>query len=192
MTDADLIAATLKGAMALTALWVVVFWCWRPYRVDSFRQKLFMLRHELFAFAADGGVGFDEPAYQELRMRINGMIRFADRISFSRFFFTIMLNRISHNPLLVELNQGWSKKIASVKTDRAKKQLMHYHANMDMLMLQHIITGSVTLLVAMPFTLFCMVVKHSFDRFLERFAISSPWVKSGLDMLEAQSVEACS
>lgn len=64
---------------------VAGFWYWlslyRDYRVSVFRQNLFALRDQLFDLAAQGDVGFDNPAYTTLRRQLNGFIRFGDRIS---------------------------------------------------------------------------------------------------------------
>jgi len=66
--------------VSLAGLWVLVFWLYRDYRVDLFRQELFQVRDELFDFAAQGQIPFDHPAYVGLREVFNGYIRFAHRV----------------------------------------------------------------------------------------------------------------
>ena len=66
--------------ISLLGIYGVVFWLYRDYRVDTFRQSMFSLRDKLFDFAIDGGIGFDHPAYMELRELINGYIRFGHQI----------------------------------------------------------------------------------------------------------------
>ena len=63
---------------------IIFYACLRAYYLDVFRQKLFALRDELFDFAADGGIDFSDPAYLELRQDLNGLIRFAHKISMFR------------------------------------------------------------------------------------------------------------
>jgi len=56
------------------------------YRVDHLRQELFEIRDRLFDEAADGHIGFASPAYRATRSLLNGSIRYAHRMSVSRFF----------------------------------------------------------------------------------------------------------
>ncbi len=69
------------GTFYVVGVWVLFHWCYRDYRVDVFRQKLFNLRGELFSLAASGKVDFDSPAYGMTRMTLNGFVRFAHRFS---------------------------------------------------------------------------------------------------------------
>jgi len=46
------IANELQFVVVLTFWLVVVYWLLPTYRVDSFRQKMFCVRDELFDFAA--------------------------------------------------------------------------------------------------------------------------------------------
>ena len=71
-------------AIGLFALWFWYVICWREHRVDTFRQRLFEVRDDLFDFAASGAIGFDDPAYIILRDLCNGMIRFGHRMNFTR------------------------------------------------------------------------------------------------------------
>ena len=68
--------------LGLAGIWAIWYYLWKPLRVDSFRETLFALRDELFDLAADGVVPFNDPAYTQLRLMINGMIRFAHRATF--------------------------------------------------------------------------------------------------------------
>lgn len=67
-----------SSLVSIFAIWLLVFFVFRPWRVDYTRQRLFVVRHELFMFAARGKIAFDHPAYEMLRSTINGFIRFAD------------------------------------------------------------------------------------------------------------------
>jgi hypothetical protein len=68
-------------------LWALFYLSARALLLDILRQQLFAIRDELFDFAADGGIDFDEPAYRELRGDINSLIRFAHKLSFARMIF---------------------------------------------------------------------------------------------------------
>jgi hypothetical protein len=71
------------AAVALLLVWILVMHFYREYRVDVFRQRMFVVRDELFDYAADGNLSFDHPAYTLVRTTMNGFIRFADRMTVS-------------------------------------------------------------------------------------------------------------
>jgi hypothetical protein len=78
------IVSALHLMISLFALWFLYFFCWREHRIDTYRQRLFAIRDELFDYAASGAIKFDDPAYTTLRDLSNGLIRFAHRMTFTR------------------------------------------------------------------------------------------------------------
>ena len=79
---------SVRTSLTLIALVATYFWAVKPLQVDLLRQRLFAIRDELFDFAADGGISFDDPVYRGLRDEINSFIRFAHKITFSRLVLT--------------------------------------------------------------------------------------------------------
>lgn len=81
---------------------LAVLVAWRklvlPNLRDSLRHRLFDLRHELFMFMANGGVAADARAYGHVRSAMNGWIRFAERLSFTR---TVLLAVVARDELRV-------------------------------------------------------------------------------------------
>jgi hypothetical protein len=74
----------LQSVISLAlAIWLV-FFLFNYYRVDRLRQQLFELRDRLFDEAALGRIGFSSECYTYTRTVMNGMIRFAHRLSLSR------------------------------------------------------------------------------------------------------------
>jgi hypothetical protein len=75
---------------------LVLFLIWhfgiRPYLLDRFRSELFDLRDELFDYAADGNIAFEEDRYGTLRMWLNALIRMAHRVT---FFDTIVVTQLA-------------------------------------------------------------------------------------------------
>jgi hypothetical protein len=69
----------LFGVLVLFLIWHLGV---RPYLLDRFRSKLFNLRDELFDYAADGNIEFDDARYGTLRMWLNALIRMAHRVTF--------------------------------------------------------------------------------------------------------------
>src|ERR1019366_10651823 len=77
-------APALHLGFSLVLLWGLLFFCWDEYRLDALRDKLFSLRHRLFMAAVEGHIAFDDPTYQQLRILMNGMIRFGHKLTFGR------------------------------------------------------------------------------------------------------------
>ncbi|MEJ2228087.1 MAG: hypothetical protein P8Y67_07600 [Alphaproteobacteria bacterium] len=66
--------------LSLAMIWIFLFWIYVDYRVDSFRQRVFALRDDLFDEAANGRISFGK-AYGLMRSTMNGGIRFAHQIT---------------------------------------------------------------------------------------------------------------
>jgi len=49
--------------MGLFGLWIVVNYLWRDFRNDAFREDIFSVRDEMFLYAAQNNISFDDPAY---------------------------------------------------------------------------------------------------------------------------------
>ena len=64
------------GALCLFVLWHLGI---RPYLLDRFREELFIIRDDLFDYAAEGHIDFDDPNYGAVREWLNGSIRLAHR-----------------------------------------------------------------------------------------------------------------
>ncbi|MDF3241955.1 hypothetical protein [Pseudomonas veronii] len=76
------VTIVLSAMLTLYWLYEVEY---KRYRLDKFRDKLFMIRGGLFDAAARGEIPLDHPAYLILRTNINGMIRFSHDLTFFRF-----------------------------------------------------------------------------------------------------------
>ena len=182
-------ARALHLSIGLLLLWFLLFWCWRGYRIDAFRQRLFSLRDKLFDYAANGSVSFDEPAYMMLRNRINGMIRFADCIAFPRIVWTIVAVRVLPKPL-VSKNQ-WDQALNLVSSADVRGEMKRLHLRMLVLVVKHLVTGSPILSI-----IYALISIRALLRGMTKEVsnlIISPLVASkvpGLDVIEAQAVDA--
>jgi len=67
--------------LGLLFLAVILFELFPRLALDSFRQDLYKIRDDLFLYAADGKISFDDPAYKLSRDYLNGAIRYAHKIS---------------------------------------------------------------------------------------------------------------
>jgi hypothetical protein len=132
----------IMSLLGLIALWVFWYYLWKPQRVDAFRQELFDLRTELFDLAASRVVSFDHPAYTELRLMINGVIRFAHQISLPPMVVAMVQSKQApFDPL-----SAWRKKVQELPED-ARNQILAIHDGVSVAFAKHLIGGSLILFV---------------------------------------------
>ena len=79
MIDWTQLTNFLVSGVSLTALLFTLLFLVSDYRLDDYRQKLFLLRDELFDLALDRQIDFAHPAYRFLNLRINSLIRYAHK-----------------------------------------------------------------------------------------------------------------
>ena len=53
--------------------------------LEFYRMDIFELRDELFDYAAEGNISFDNESYQLMRTLLNGYLRYAENLDISRF-----------------------------------------------------------------------------------------------------------
>ena len=118
-----LIAAVriVRFCFGLILLWVLFYLSVRSLLLDSLRQKLFAIRDDLFDFAADGGISFEDQSYRELRNDINNLIRFADKLSFARLLLASWAVREDH-PAMVSV-RNWIERVGHLDPLVKKKLL---------------------------------------------------------------------
>lgn len=106
-----LIAAVRIARLCLgvTLLWGLFYLSVRPLLLDDLRQKLFAIRDDLFDFAVDGAIDFNDRSYRELRSDINSLIRFADKLSFIRLLLAFLAAHDDH-PATVAVRQ-WTERV---------------------------------------------------------------------------------
>lgn len=139
----------LSGSLGAIACWTLWFYFVKEQRVDAFREELFCIRRDLFLLAASGKISFDSNPYTELRYRINGMLRFAHRISLRTSFVAAKLAEI--NPDKTNVYDEWKKSLEDVPAD-VRAELNSIHSRMFRAYMNHLVHGSVTLsLVAFAF-----------------------------------------
>lgn len=79
----------LRSVLGLMILWFFVYYLWRDYRIDSFRDDLFSIRDRMFLFAANGNISFDHPAYALLRNRMNTVLRYGHAFTMTRMLIAL-------------------------------------------------------------------------------------------------------
>ncbi|MDO8433669.1 MAG: hypothetical protein Q7S58_14790 [Candidatus Binatus sp.] len=124
----------------LAGVWLLLFACWRPYRLDALRETLFALRDELFLIADDEeSLSFSHPAYTELRNHLNSMIRFAEKMTFFRslVFWSSVPKAVTKSD--VNELQGLPLHV--------QKRMLRIRAEASVAVANHVIYGSPLLLI---------------------------------------------
>jgi hypothetical protein len=145
---------------ALILLFIQILVLWPSFRLDAFRQSLFALRDELFDYAADGHISFDDPAYGLLRKSMNGFIRYAHNLTFFRLLVTIWGWRIAEPANTFDWAESWNLALERVKDQHAKEKLVEFHEKTMLLVMARIFTGSPVLIAAVIVTSFVTAI-HS-------------------------------
>lgn len=138
---------SLLSLTSIAILLVFLFWAYRDYCVDSFRQKMFTLRDAFFDEATEKNIDFDSGAYGMLRATMNGFIRFGHRLSFGHFIvIVIALNR--HNPRQekVLFYKRLEDSYGALSHDQ-KKIVLDYYSKMNLLLVHHLLLSSPLLLL---------------------------------------------
>ena len=99
-------------------LWVMFFTLHRGYHIAKTRQRLFSIRTELFIAAANGKISFDDPGYRQVRLVINGTIKFTHNLSIFRLLAIITFNQYVHQGLYGHFNAHLNKSLAKLTADQ--------------------------------------------------------------------------
>jgi len=189
----------IMSLLGLIALWAFWYYLWKPQRVDSFRQKLFDLRSDLFDLAAAGSVSFNDPAYSQLRLLINGMIRFGHRISLGSLLIAVMHSNDSPSDPLA----AWKKNVDKLPKG-VRDQLLTMHSNVQEAFVKHLFGGSVVLFIYVALRILYAVTKAPLllltgKKDIRNFTVSyvrykMDWernrvAKSGTDVIEARVLD---
>jgi hypothetical protein len=131
----------IMSLLGLIALWAFWFYLWKPQRVDVLRHRLFALRSDLFDLAMSGAVPFDHPAYTQLRLLINGVIRFAHRATFPSFLVAAAQSGDAPPDALIT----WKRSVENLP-DQTRERIFSIHREVSQALVNHVISGSIFLL----------------------------------------------
>jgi hypothetical protein len=177
----------IQLTLALLLLWIAIFVFWRNYRIDKFRDDLFALRNELFDYAAKGGISFDETAYGTLRNTINGLLRYAERISFMHTVLANTVQRLRPSPVYAKMFQRWTLALNRLEEPQ-RDAIQRFNARLNRLLIRHVVTSSpLPMLIVMVYVSVSFL--HKLFRGIERQDMESK-LKPSMDIVEAQALEA--
>lgn len=145
----------LQSLISLSALLLLVFGLYNRYREDCFRQELFELRDRLFDEARLGHISFDSRAYLATRTLLNGMLRFAHRISLSRF---LVAQKLLDREDIASMGSQWEGAL-SASSSQDREMCLEYIDEANRLLARHLMRSPFFLLVFLP------VVSQIFAKF---------------------------
>jgi hypothetical protein len=139
----SLMATGLATVVSLAGVAYAFFWLYRDVCVDTFRDKVFALRDELFLDAADGLVPFDHPAYTTLRTTMNGFIRFGDGLSLTQILVCNVFVRPedAERAGLRPFEERWDKATNDLPAS-SRKRLDVYLSRLNRLAALYVVLGS--------------------------------------------------
>src|SRR6266849_3499419 len=108
------LALVFQSAVCVTALAFVFLRFWAEARLDAFRQEMFVIRDELFDYAAARNIGFDDPAYRLLRRSMNGFIRYAHQLTFFRLCVTMIELRLAGKTSESKWTEEWLQSLQRI------------------------------------------------------------------------------
>ena len=131
----------------VAGFWIFVFGKMIPeWRLDSFRQDMFIVRDELFDYAADGYISFDHPAYRMLRRQMNGLIRYGHHLTVFRGLLTVAIHKVSGVPAGASWHDAWQKALDTIEDDSVRQKMERFHRRSMVLATGRLVLGSPLLL----------------------------------------------
>lgn len=135
---------------------IFIFWLYQDYRVDSFRQKMFHLRDDLFDEARKNNLPFDSDAYGILRSTINGAIRFGHKLSLWQMITFLLLVKVDSKSIEKPFSERLDSSLKGLSQEQAKI-IRNYHEALNFLRVEHMLLSSpivlLTVLIPMTFVL---------------------------------------
>lgn len=182
----------LISCIGAGACWMLWFYFVKEYRVDAFRERLFSVRDRLFDFAASGQVSFDDPAYSELRALINGMLRFAHRVSFLTLLTSV--RNPSSGSEVSNPYQHWKDSLVDLAPE-TKEHLEQIHSQLFSAYMKQLVEGSIVLLPIATILLMGFSLRAQFKKFFSPQEFQGATAKAAMvrDLartLNAQVLEA--
>jgi hypothetical protein len=149
---------SMMSGLSVLAIWVGFFWLYRDYEIDRYRQRLFELRDELWDYAAEGHVAFDNPAYRLIRIRINGLIRFAHMLSCTWLVMALVAEKLRPSPEVIDKIEGEMVGALNSLPAPLYERLRDYQKRALFLAIEHTVRTSPFFWVALvPFLLVALI-----------------------------------
>lgn len=170
-----------SSLISLLILIAFIFWLYKDYRVDNFRQRMFEIRDNLFDEANKGNISFSDESYLMLRSVTNGNIRFAHRLNLPQTILFISLIKKEESSLGETFSKRFEDSLIGL-TDSQRKVFEDCFLNINFTVVEHIVLSSPLFLftVLIPLT-FSLVAKKHVSEIVSK-------LKPSLDKIEAATL----
>lgn len=168
-------ANTVYSVLGLFGFWIAIYYLWRDFRNDAFRDDLFSIRDEMFLYAAQGNIQFDDPAYVFLRNRMNVLLRHGHELTLSRFALLITTQLVTKTNEFI----AWEFAVEQLP-EESKTKMKDFSARVAIFVLQHVVFFSFFRYIALRPLAFLVELPK---------LIRSPKVADGVERLEAATIE---
>lgn len=168
----------LWSVLALFALWIAVYYLWPDFRNDTFREDVFSVRDEMFLYAAQGKIGFDDPAYTISRDRMNGLLRHGHELTFTRMVLILATHSMEKPNVLTR----WEAAVEELPPQTQAK-MKEFNVRVVIAVLQHVVFYSFFRYMALRPVMFFVPLRKVVE------VVESPKVASGVERLESESLE---
>ena len=161
--DATTLSITIQSLLTLIVLSFVVFGLWPAQRTDLFRQQMFGLRDELFDYAADGKIAFDDPAYMLLRQLMNGFIRYAHNLTPYRTFLAFLRWKCGSGLPANTWTESWNQAVSKLPDAESRTALQKFHSRASALVLSHLALSPGLLIVLVPLVTLIAILYYQWN-----------------------------
>jgi hypothetical protein len=163
MIDIRGLTAIVQSATALAVLLILMLKLWPCLRLAEFRQAMFVIRDELFDYAASGRIEFTHPAYRLLRRSMNGFIRYGHQLTFFRLLLTLIQWKALRQNTVFTWASQWDAALETIPDDAVRKQLRSFHARTLALVSNRLVTGSPVLMTALGIMVLITLFQMQWD-----------------------------
>lgn len=143
----------------------LILWLFPDYYIDSFRQKMFILRDQLFDDARNGKIGFNDPSYMMLRSSMNGFIQFGHKLNiWQAIFLTFFVKK-------AKIPTTFSNKLEETvakNTETQKQLIKSYYVKMNYHVIRHLIMSSPVLVITVVVPLVSFIfLRMNLEKFMK-------------------------
>ena len=148
MTIAEL-AYILNSCLGIAGLATWWFWLHAAYARDSFRQAVFALRDEMFDYAASGAISFEHPAYANLRLLLNRVIRFAHRITIWQMLGFAIVESVTEedHQRAAEFSAEWRTAVNSIADAEVRQKFFEFEHRLASMITRRLVSTSLLALL---------------------------------------------
>lgn len=131
---------------------------WIPFFLENFRNKIFILRDELFDYYLNNNLDFNSSEYTKMRELMNATLRFGHRISFFDYIW-VRYFVPEFKDLALRTEQNINQIFVSIQDTALRDYYEDLHFRLNLNIVKFIVCSSPILLIVLIF-LFCFFAIH--------------------------------